>query len=92
MQDNSSDEEFDVVIEADEESIMLPSLTELVKVVDNTQTLPAIRLCLGWLKDKSDVLGQTGPGSEQLWQNRARLFNLWALQEKESITASEEVT
>ena len=92
MLDNSSDEELDVVIETDEESIMLPSLSELVKAVDNTQLLPTIRLCLAWLKDKPDVLGQTGPGSEQLWHNLARLFTLLALQEKESITASEEVT
>eukprot|EP00090_Calanus_glacialis_P017086 TRINITY_DN26699_c0_g1_i1.p1 TRINITY_DN26699_c0_g1~~TRINITY_DN26699_c0_g1_i1.p1 ORF type:complete len:831 (-),score=407.19 TRINITY_DN26699_c0_g1_i1:535-3027(-) len=92
MLDSSSDEELDVVIEGDEESIMLPSLSELVKAVDNTQLLPTIRLCLAWLKDKPDVLGQTGPGSEQLWHNLARLFTLLALQEKESITASEEVT
>ena len=57
MFDNSSDEELDVVIEGDEESIMLPSLSELVKAVDNTQLLPAIRLCLAWLIDKPDVLG-----------------------------------
>ena len=51
MLDNSSNEELDVVIETDEESIML------VKAVDNTQLLPAIRLCLAWLIDKPDVLG-----------------------------------
>ena len=49
MFDNSSDEELDMVIETDEISIMLPSLSELVKDVDNTQLLPAIRLCLAWL-------------------------------------------
>ena len=92
MFDNSSDEELDMVIETDEISIMLPSLSELVKTVDNTQLLPAIRLCLAWLIDKQDVLGQTGLGSEQLWHNLARLFTLLALQEKVSMTASEAVS
>ena len=63
--DSSSDEELDVVIEAEEEPTVLPSLTELVEAADNTMLLPAIRLCLVWLKDKPEVLGQTCPGSER---------------------------
>ena len=46
-----------MVFKTDEECIMLHSLSELVKAVDNTQLLPAIRLCLAWLIDKPDVLG-----------------------------------
>ena len=90
--DSSSDEELDVVIEAEEEPTVLPSLTELVEAADNTMLLPAIRLCLVWLKDKPEVLGQTCPGSEQLWHNLARMFTLLALQEKENIMTSVEVT
>jgi len=91
MLDSSSDEELDVVIE-EEDNIVLPSLSDLVDAVDKTQLVPAIRLCLAWLRDQPEVLAQTGPGSEQLWHNLARMFTVMAVQEKEIITASEEVT
>ena len=90
--DSSSDEELDVVIEDGEENIIQPSLSELVEAVERTQLVPAIRLCLAWLRDQPEVLGQTGPGSEQLWHNLARMFTVLALQGKESITTSVEVT
>jgi len=86
--DSSSDDEMDVVIEMDEGAVQLPSLLDLVHAVDNTQMLPSIRLCLSWLKEKPEVLGQTGPGSEQLWHNLARMFTLLALQEKENVIES----
>jgi len=87
--DSSSDEELDVVIESGDEAPVLPSLAQLIVAVDNTQLLPAIRLCLGWLEVKPEVLSQTGPGSEQLWHNLARMFTLLALQEKKTITIGE---
>merc|ERR1719228_692894 len=83
--DSSSDDEMDVVIEMVEEATHLPTLLDLVNEADKTQMLPAIRLCLSWLKEKPEVLGQTGPGSEQLWHNLARMFTLLALQEKENV-------
>jgi len=83
--DSSSDDEMDVVIEMVEEATQLPTLLDLVNEADKTQMLPAIRLCLSWLKEKPEVLGQTGPGSEQLWHNLARMFTLLAMQEKENV-------
>jgi len=91
--DSSSDDEMDVVIEMVEEATQLPTLIDLVDEADKTQMLPAIRLCLSWLKDKPEVLGQTGPGSEQLWHNLARMFTLLALQERENaIVTTQEVS
>lgn len=90
---SSSDEELDVVIEEDEQGTLLPSLSELVDAADNTNLLSGLRLCLMLLMDKPEVLGQTGPGSEQLWHNLARMFTLLALQEKETLVmTTQEVT
>jgi len=90
--DSSSDEELDVVIEdGGEDDIILPSLIELVDVAEETRLVPAMRLCLIWLKDQPEVLAQTGPGSEQLWHNLTRMFTVLALQEKVDIKSSESV-
>jgi len=91
MLDSSSDEELDVVIE-EEDITVVPSLSDLVEAVEKTKLVPTIRLCLTWLRDQPEVLAQTGPGSEQLWHNLARMFTVLALQEKENISASEEVS
>ena len=72
MLDNSSNEELDVVIETDEESIMLPSLSELVKAVDNTQLLPAIRCSWGRLGLALRSSGITLPGCAPCWHCRRR--------------------
>jgi len=86
--DSSSEDELDVVIEVEDEAALLPTLTDIVDSADDTKLLPAIRLCFFWLQENPEVLGQTGPGSEQLWHNLARMFTLLALQEKENAVVS----
>ena len=43
--DSFSEDELDVVIEVEEEAALLPTLSDIVDSADDTQLLPAIRLC-----------------------------------------------
>ena len=74
---SSSDDELDVVIE-ETKSSSVPTVLDLVISVEASQLVPGIRLCLAWLgADMAEgVLGQTGPGSEQLWHNLARMLTV----------------
>ena len=84
MLDSSSDEELEVVIE-EEDNIARHFLSGLVEAVEQIQLVPTIRLCLAWLSFQSEVLAQTGPITEQLWQAQigpdVHMF-MMALQEK----------
>ena len=59
-------------------SSSVPTVLDLVISVEASQLVPGIRLCLAWLGADltQGVLGQTGPGSEQLWHNLARMMSV----------------
>lgn len=71
---DSEDSDSDVVVEDLEPE--LPTTLDLVHTCSALGLLPALNLCLLWLRAQPEVLTGIGDGGAPLWTKLARLFTL----------------
>ena len=75
---NSSDSDSDLDVVIEEEEVVTapePTVRDIANAAEATGLMPALRLLLAWLSAPlaDCVLAQTGPGSDQLWNNLAAM-------------------